>query len=92
MNITREQWMAIARIVLTALLAIGAVLGYDVGIIQPREASLAGTGGLGPQGLGQVRFCATGVYSGTTPAFTVVMPYTTVLGASLCPVVFVMGR
>lgn len=39
-NVTRDQWLAVAKIVLAALLAIAAVFGYDLGVIQPREQSL----------------------------------------------------
>lgn len=41
MKITKPQWILIARTILVALLAISAVLGYDIGVIQPREALIA---------------------------------------------------
>lgn len=40
MNITKDQWTSIARIILVALLAIAAVLGYDLGVVQPRELAM----------------------------------------------------
>ncbi len=40
MNITKEQWISIAKIVLAAILAIAAIFGYDLGVIQPREQAL----------------------------------------------------
>lgn len=41
MNITKDQWTAIARTILVALLAICTIVGYDLGVIQPREALIA---------------------------------------------------
>lgn len=41
MNITKDQWTGIARTILIALLAICAIVGYDIGVIQPREAAIA---------------------------------------------------
>lgn len=51
MNVTKEQWLNIAKIVLVALLAISAVLGYDLGVIQPREQMLQ-LGGMASRALG----------------------------------------
>jgi hypothetical protein len=52
MNITKEQWIAVAKVVLAAVLAIAAIFGYDLGVIQPRERGL---GALSSQGLGVER-------------------------------------
>ena len=41
MNITKDQWTQIARALLTAALAIASILGYDIAIVQPREAAIA---------------------------------------------------
>jgi len=38
MSISKDQWAAIGRIVLVALVALAAVFGYDLGVVQPREA------------------------------------------------------
>lgn len=40
MKITKEQWVLIARAILIAALAIASILGYDIAIVQPREAAL----------------------------------------------------
>lgn len=42
MNVTKEQWLQIAKVVVTALLVIAGILGYDLGIVLPRtEAYIA---------------------------------------------------
>lgn len=42
MNVTKEQWLQIAKVVVTALLVIAGILGYDLGIVLPRtEAYVA---------------------------------------------------
>jgi len=56
MNITRDQWIQIGKIVLVAVLAILAVFGYDLGVIQPREAHLGQVAPVSSQGLGFQQF------------------------------------
>lgn len=41
MNITKDQWTSITRALLVAALAIASILGYDIAIVQPREAAIA---------------------------------------------------
>lgn len=41
MNISKDQWTQIARALLVAALAIAGILGYDIAIVQPREAAIA---------------------------------------------------
>lgn len=41
MTISKTQWTGIARTILVALLAICAILGYDLGVVQPREQAIA---------------------------------------------------
>jgi hypothetical protein len=41
MNITKEQWIGIAKVIVVALLAISSLLGYDLGIVEPRTAAYA---------------------------------------------------
>jgi len=43
MTITKEQWGKIIGIVLTAVIALLGVFGYDVLVIQPRDAQIAET-------------------------------------------------
>ena len=38
---TKEQWTGLAKTVLALVLAVALVFGYDLGVIQPREASVA---------------------------------------------------
>lgn len=40
MNITKDQWTQIVRAILIAALAIASILGYDIAIVQPREAAI----------------------------------------------------
>jgi len=40
MEITKEKWISIAKIIITALLVIAGVLGYDLGIVEPRTLAL----------------------------------------------------
>lgn len=40
MNVTKDQWVLIARSILIAALAIASILGYDIAIVQPREAAI----------------------------------------------------
>lgn len=39
MNVTKEQWLQIAKVVVTAILVIAGILGYDLGIVEPRTAA-----------------------------------------------------
>ena len=36
MNVTKEQWLSVVKIILVAVLAIASLLGYDLGIVEPR--------------------------------------------------------
>jgi hypothetical protein len=58
MNITRDQWIQIGKVMLVAVLAILAVFGYDLGVIQPRYADIVKTAPepVISQGLGFIQF------------------------------------
>jgi hypothetical protein len=54
MKVSESQWLQIARVVITAALVIAGILGYDTGIVQPREALRLAGSPFGSQAAGNI--------------------------------------